>query len=191
MIILAFGVFLESILHLVAAVPSLKASLKARYGERAYGPAFGIASIIGIVIIVIGWRMSDFVPVYDPPEWGRHANYLLTLIAFICLGIFLFRGSWRQRLRFPMAIAAMFWATGHLLANGDLASLILFGGFLAYAVAHLIIASANGVKPSPQVRSGHNLLSILAGVALYGVMTQLHPVLIGVPVFDISMFRGG
>lgn len=186
MILLAFGVFLTAALHLVAAVPPLKARLKAILGEKAYGPAFGIASIVGIAIIVLGWRSSDFVLVYDPPEWGRHANYLLTLIAFIFLGIFLFRGSWRQKVRFPMAFAAIFWATGHLLANGDLASVILFGGFFVYAVLHILIGTLNGVRPTPVVREGHNLLSVLGGIALYGVMTQLHTVLIGVPVFQLS-----
>lgn len=189
MILLALGVVITALLHLVAAVPSLKSGLKAKVGERAYGPVFGIASLIGIAIIVAGFyqtRQTDFINVYDPPEWGRHVNYLLTLIAFICLGIFLFRGRLRQVLRFPMAIAAIFWATGHLFANGDLASVILFGGFLVYGIAHIVIASANGVRPSGEVRQGHDLISILAGVALYGVMTQLHPVLIGVPVFQLT-----
>ena len=186
MLLLAFGVLFTAVLHLVAAVPSLKSRIRQRVGEKAYGPLFGLASILGIVIIVLGWRSSDFVFVYDPPEWGRHANYLLTLIAFVFLGIFLFRGSWRQKVRFPMAFAAIFWATGHLLANGDLASIILFGGFLAYAVLHIIIGTINGVRPSPVVREGHNLLSVLGGIALYGVMTQLHAALIGVPVFQLN-----
>ena len=186
MILLFIGVLLTALMHLVAAVPSLKAKLKARVGERAYGPLFGIASLAGIAIIVLGWRASDFVHVYDPPEWGRHANFLLTLIAFICLGIFIFRGRLRQKLRFPMAFAAIFWATGHLLANGDLASIILFGGFLAYALAHLAIGLANGVRPSPEVRAGHNLLSVLIGIALYGVMVQIHGAVIGVPVFQLG-----
>ncbi|WP_421694438.1 NnrU family protein [Aestuariivirga sp.] len=186
MILLAFGVILTAALHLIAAVPSLKGRLKAVVGERAYGPVFGIASLIGIAIIVLGWRSAAFVPVYDPPTWGKHANFLLTLIAFIFLGIFLFRGSLRQRIRFPMGFAVIFWSIGHLLANGDLASLILFGGFLIYAVLHILIGTANGVRPSPEVRSGHDLLSILAGIALYGVMAQLHGALIGVPVFQLN-----
>ena len=135
---------------------------------------------------MLGWRASPFVPVYDPPEWGRYANFGLTLVAFICLGIFIFRGSLRQKLRFPMAIGAIFWSVGHLLANGDMASLILFGGFLAYALAHIVIGTANGVRPSPEVRAGHNLLSIMMGIALYGIMTQLHGALIGVPVVQLS-----
>jgi uncharacterized membrane protein len=186
MLLLAFGVAFTAVLHLVAAVPSLKARLRQRVGEKAYGPLFGLASILGIVLIVLGWRASDFVFVYDPPEWGRYANYGLTLIAFVFLGIFLFRGSWRQTLRFPMAFAVIFWATGHLLANGDMASIILFGGFLVYAVLHIIIGTANGVRPSPVVREGHNLISVLGGIALYGIMTQLHMALIGVPVFQLS-----
>jgi uncharacterized membrane protein len=187
MILLGLGVLLTALMHLVAAVPPMKSRLKGLVGEKAYGPVFGIASLVGIAVIVLGWRASSFVPVYDPPEWGRHANYLLTLIAFVCLGIFIFRGSLRQKLRFPMALAVIFWAVGHLLANGDLASLILFGGFLAYALAHIAIGTANGVKPSPEVRGGHDLLSILIGIALYGVVVQLHGALFGVHVFQLPL----
>lgn len=187
MILLAFGVLAMALVHLVAAMPAVKSRLKATVGEKAYGPVFGIASLAGIAIIVMGWRMSSFVPVYDAPEWGRYANYLLTLIGFICLGIFIFRGSLRQRLRFPMAWAAVFWAAGHLLANGDLASIILFGGLLAYALAHILIGSANGVRPSPEVRGGHDLVAVLIGIALYGVMAQLHGALFGVPVFALPL----
>ena len=186
MIVLALGVALMSALHLVAAVPTLKQRLTAVLGERAYGPAFGIASLAAIAVIVAGWRLSEFVPVYDPPHWGRYANFLLSFAAFLCLGVFLFRGALRQRLRFPMGLAAMLWSTGHLLANGDRASLILFGGFLAYAVIHIAIATAQGVRPSPDERPGHDLLSLLAGTALYGVMTQLHPVMTGVPILTLT-----
>jgi uncharacterized membrane protein len=186
MIILAFGVLLFLALHGVAAVPGLKAQLKAQIGENAYGPAFGIASIIALAVIVWGWRSSPSVAIYEPPPWGWYANYLLTFIGFLCLGVFLFRGSWRQKLRFPMGIATIFWATGHLFSNGDLASLILFGGFLAGSIAHILVASASGVRPAPEVRIGHDGLSLIFGAALYGIMIQLHTALIGVPVFVLT-----
>lgn len=186
MILLAAGVVLTAALHLVAAVPSLKERLKASVGSKAYGALFGLGSIIGLFVVVIGWHSSGLVAIYDPPVWGRYANFLLTLLAFICLGIFLFRGSLRQKLRFPMAFATIFWSAGHLLSNGDLASLILFGGFLAYGLLHIIIGILNGVRPSPEVRSGHDLLGILAGIALYGVMAQLHGALIGVQVLELT-----
>lgn len=185
MMLLGFGVLAFAVLHLVPAVPGLKARLKAQVGEGLYGPVYGAASIVALVIIVLGWRSSDFVPVYDPPTWGAHANYGFTLIGFICLGIFLFRGKLRQILRFPMGLAVVFWATGHLLANGDQRSVILFGGMLAYALVHIALGLANGVRPTPEVRGGHDLMGVFAGIALYGVMTQLHEVLIGVPVFAL------
>jgi uncharacterized membrane protein len=185
MAVLAFGVLLFAALHLVAAVPGLKQAAKSRLGERVFGPVYGAASLVALAIIVAGWWMADFVFVYDPPEWGAHANFGFTLVAFICFGIFLFRGRLRQRLRFPMGLAVTFWATGHLLANGDLRSVILFGGFLAYALVHMGLGLAYGARPTPEVRGGHDLASVLAGIALYGVMTQLHPYLIGVPVLTL------
>ena len=186
MILLAFGVAAMAALHLIAAVPAWKRRVKAKTGERLYGPLFGLASLAVLAVIAAGWRASAFVPVYEPPAWGWMANYLLTFLAFQCFGVFLFRGMLRQRLRFPMGLAVIFWAAGHLLANGDRRSLILFGGLAAYAVAHVAIAMARGVRPTPDVRLGHDPLSLLAGAALYGVMTQLHPVLIGVPIFALA-----
>jgi uncharacterized membrane protein len=186
MIVLAAGVFLFAAFHVLPAFPAAEQWLKHFTGERLYGPTFGLLSVVALVLIVLGWRMADFVPVYDPPEWGRPANFALTLIAFVCLGIFIFRGTFRQSLRFPLAIGVTFWATGHLLANGDLASLILFGGMLAYAILYIAAGLLNGVRPSPDVRAGHDLLSVLIGVAFYGVMTQLHPVITGVPILALS-----
>lgn len=186
MIILAAGVLLFALLHGVAAIPQYKTYIKSRTGETWYGPVFGLASLFAIAVIVVGWRSSIVAIVYEPVPWGWYVNYVLTFIGFLCLGIFLFRGRLRQRLRFPMGIATVFWAVGHLFANGDLASLILFGGFLWISVAYMAVAMSNGIRPSPEVRIGHDGLSLIFGAALYGIMTQVHPALIGVPIFAIS-----
>ena len=186
MILLVLGILLFSVLHLVPALPRLKAEIVARVGQRVYRPAFGLASIVALAIIVVGWRQAEFVALYEPPAWGRYANYMLTLLGFLCLGIFLFRGRLRQILRFPMGLAVLLWGSGHLLANGDLRSLILFGGSMIYGVLHIAIGLVQGSRPPPELRGGHDLVSLLAGAALYGVMTQLHPVLIGVPIFALT-----
>jgi uncharacterized membrane protein len=186
MIILAAGVLLFALLHGVAAVPRCKSYVVERIGERWYGPVFGLGSLLAIAVIVLGWRSAEFVPVYEPQAWGWYVNYGLTFLGFLCLGIFLFRGHLRQLLRFPMGLAGAFWAVGHLFANGDLASLILFGGFLLFSLIYMAVAVANGIRPSPEVRMGHDGLGLLFGAALYGIMTQLHPVLIGVPIFALS-----
>jgi uncharacterized membrane protein len=186
MILLALGVVLFATCHLTLAVPSLRESWRARLG-RYYGPGLGLLSLIPLVLIVLGWRMAPLSPVYDAPSWGRIATFVLVFLGFLCLGIFIFRGSLRQRLRFPLALGVAFWAAGHLLSNGDAASLILFGGMLTYALSHLAQGFANGVRPSPEIRQGHDVISLIMGAALYGVVAQLHPVLTGVPVVLLSL----
>jgi uncharacterized membrane protein len=186
MILLALGVILFAACHLTLAMPSLRERWRARFG-KFYGPGFGLLSLLPLVLIVLGWRMSPFNPVYEAPSWGRMATFSLVLLAFLCLGIFLFRGSLRQRLRFPLALGAAFWALGHLFSNGDQASLVLFGGMLVYALAHFGLGIANGVRPSPEVRQGHDVISLIVGAALYGVFAQLHPLFTGVPVVTLSL----
>jgi uncharacterized membrane protein len=183
--LLVFGVLAFAAVHLITAVPGWKDRLKARTGERLFGPVFGFASLATLGLVVLGWQRAPSVPVYDPPSWGWHANFGFTFLAFLCLGIFLFRGSLRNVLRYPMGLAVGFWASGHLLANGDQASLILFGGMLLYALLHVMLLSRRGFVPS-DVRGGHDLLSLVGGVALYGVMTQLHAAFIGVPILVLT-----
>jgi len=187
MSLLAASVLLFSVLHLLPALPQTKAAVIARTGAGLYGPIFGALSVVALILIWQGWRGADFIAVYEPPAWGRFANMALSFLAFLLIGVFLFRGQLRQRLRFPMVIAVLLWGTGHLLANGDLRSLILFGGLMAYGLLHIGVGLATGARPTADVRAGHDLISLLAGAALYVAMTQLHPVVIGVPVFQLPM----
>ncbi|MGE0238841.1 MAG: NnrU family protein [Parvibaculaceae bacterium] len=186
MILLGLGVVLFALCHLTLAVPQANAALRRSFG-KFYGPGFGLISLVPLALIILGWRMSPFVPAYEPPSWGRIATFVLVLLAFLCLGIFLFRGRWRQLLRFPLAWAVVFWSLGHLFANGDAASLILFGGMLIYALAHLVLGWANGIRPSTVIRQGHDVISVMFGVALYGVVAQLHALFTGVPVVTLSL----
>ncbi len=186
MILLALGVILFAACHLTLAIPEANEAVRRGFG-KLYGPGFGLVSLVPLVLIVLGWRMAPFDPLYEAPSWGRIATFALVLLAFLCLGIFLFRGSLRQKLRFPLAWGVVFWSLGHLCSNGDWASVILFGGMLIYALAHLGLGSANGIRPSPVIRQGHDVISIIMGVALYGVFAQLHPLLTGVPVVTLSL----
>jgi uncharacterized membrane protein len=186
MILLALGVASFAVFHLTLAVPEAKEALRRGLG-KFHGAGFGLLSLIPLVLIVLGWRMTSFEPVYEAPSWGRIATFALVLVAFLCLGIFLMRGSLRQRMRFPLACSVAFWSIGHLFSNGDIASLILFGGMLVYALAHLSLGIANGIRPQPVIRQGHDMISIIIGVALYGIFAQLHPLFTGVPVVTLSL----
>jgi len=184
-ILLFVAVTLFAVIHLIPAFPSFKDRLKEKLGKK-YGMLFGIGSTVTLILIVIGWQMADRTAVYDPPEWGFRANLALSFLAFLLLGVFLFRGKARQVLRLPLAIGVVLWATGHLLANGDRASVILFGGMLAYAAVHLVAGFAQGFRPSPEVRQGHDIIALFVAVALYGVMIQMHQHIIGVALFSIE-----
>jgi hypothetical protein len=109
----------------------------------------------------------------------------LALASFL-LGMFLFRGAFRQKLRFPLALAIACWAIGHLFAKGDLASFVLFGGMLFCALAFFALGIISGSASPAEVRPGHDLLSIFAGIALFAAMAQLHPLISGVPIVTLT-----
>ena len=178
--VLGFG-----IVHVAPSMPAVKSALKHAFG-KAYGPLYGIASAVLLGLSIYAFRHAQVENLYAVPEWGRYANFILSLLGFICIGIFLFRGSWRNRLKYPMAIGVVLWAVGHLLANGDKASLVLFVGLAAFAVLHAGIKASLGAYEPTEVRHGHNLLSVLGGIALYGIMTQLHYVIAGMRLVHLS-----
>lgn len=187
---LAIAVALFAATHLIPALPGLKARLQARFGAK-YGMFFGLVATVLVIAIILAWRATPFVAVYEPPQWGRHAALALVLVAFVFLGVFVFRGRLRQWVRYPFAIALLFWGSAHLLANGDTASLILFGGLAIYAVVFIVLSLMAKVRPSEDVREGHDVLAIVIGVAFYAAMVQLHAIVIGVPIVTIQNAFGG
>ena len=190
MIFLVVAVLSFSLVHFIPALPGVKSRLKIRFGG-AYGPLFGLAATITLIGVIWAWSMTEFVPVYEPVKYSRYINMGFTFIAFGFLGIFAFRGKLRQFFRFPFAIAVVFWAVGHLIANGDQASIILFGGLLIYALVFIVLSIANKIFPALLVRDGHDTLSLVVGASVYIGMVQLHEILIGVPVIRIEQFFGG
>lgn len=135
-----------------------------------------LISLAGIVLMVIGYRAAPYTELWTPPTFLRHLNNLLMLIAVYLLGIGNVRGVVRTKLRHPMLGAVKVWALAHLLVNGDLASIVLFGGLLAWAVISLILINkAVPVWVRPAVGPLHNDL-IFAGVALllYGAIAYVH-----------------
>lgn len=111
---------------------------RARLGEPGKG-LIAVILVASIVLMVIGYRGMEFVPVYDTPPWTRHVNNLLMLIAVILFGAGSSKSSLRAALRHPMLLGMLFWAVAHLVANGDVAALILFGSMAAWAVAEMVV----------------------------------------------------
>ncbi len=183
--LLALCVALFAAVHLLPTAPALKARLAAACG-RAWGPLYGAAASLGLIAIILAYRASPLVAVYDPPSWGRWVTVPAMAVAFMLFGIFLFRGRARLALRYPFALAVMVWGTAHLFVNGDAAGLILFAGMALYGLAHFVLGWASGIRPEGAPRAGHDLMGPLAGLALFAIMVQLHGAIIGVPVMPLS-----
>ncbi len=171
--ILVIGIALFFLIHLVPLAPGLRASLVGSLGERAYRIAFSLVSAVGVALMIWGYAVTtagSSVPaiVYQPPGWARHATMLLVFLAFICLGVYLHKGRLKVWLRNPMSLAVGLWAAGHLLSNGELPSVLIFGAFLAYALADIAVntiirGKAPAIVPNPR----HDYIAVLAGVLMF------------------------
>lgn len=168
-------------------VPSLREAGITRLGENGWKGLYSLVSLIGIVVIVFGWRefRPDASIVYDPPTWGRRVAELLIPLALI-LNFTASKpvGRIKSLVQHPFLLAVALWSVGHLFANGDQASVIVFGSFLAYAVANALAVTRRG-EPRAEFESYvSDFRAILIGVGLTVViMLWLHPWIAGVALF--------
>lgn len=160
------------------------AQLAAR-GEPVWKGLYALLSLIGFALIVYGYGQARgaAVVLYQPPAALRHVAWLLMLPVFTLLLAAYMPGRISAAARHPMLVATKLWALAHLLANGTLASTVLFGSFLAWAVADRIslrrrvARSVPGVPPGPY----NDAIAIVAGLGLYAAFIgALHLWLIGV-----------
>ncbi|MHA7850202.1 NnrU family protein [Roseovarius sp.] len=138
----------------------------------------GVAAVIilaGLVLMIIGYRGAEFINLWYPPTWTVHLNNLLMLIAVFVYGMSATRGRLRGKMRHPQLVAVKIWAVAHLLVNGDLASVILFGGMLAWAVVQVIVINRTEewVRPEPG-KASKDILLVVITLVLFGVMTAIH-----------------
>jgi uncharacterized membrane protein len=138
----------------------------------------GVAAVIilaGLVLMIIGYRGAEFINLWYPPTWTVHLNNLLMLIAVFVYGMSATRGRLRGKMRHPQLVAVKIWAVAHLLVNGDLASVILFGGMLAWAVVQVIVINRTEewVRPEPG-KASKDILLVVITLVLFGVMTGIH-----------------
>ena len=136
--ILVLGLLLFLGAHSVSIVkPGLRGQFIGQFGQNAWQGAFGLVALSGFLLILWGYGLArqDPIILYTPPTWLRHINLLLMLGVFPLLLATYFPGRIQSAVGHPTLLAVKLWAFGHLLANGALADLLLFGGFLAWAIA--------------------------------------------------------
>lgn len=161
----------------------------ARYAAMGEGPWKGIYSLVslaGFALIIWGYSLAQpYAPdLYDPPVWMRHLNSLLMLPAMIFLvAANLKTGRIKAAVKHPMLLATKLWAFGHLLANGDAASVVLFGAFLVWAIADRISVKRRtaGIPDDLETPStSADIIAVVVGCILYGLFVwKLHLWLFG------------
>lgn len=187
MLILVVGLVILLGVHTLTTLREQRKALIARLGDGGYKAAYALASTLGLALIVYGfgtYRASGYIPVWDPPIWARHLTILIVWLAFIALAAaFSPAGKIKGALKHPMLVAVKTWALGHLLANGDLGSIVLFGSILGWAVYDRIALKRRGDTGAPPAPFGKgDWIAIGAGTVGFLAMFMLHPVLIGVSV---------
>ena len=186
MTLLILGLLLFLGIHSVSIVaPAWRDAQVAKRGENTWKGIYSVLSIVGFVLLVYGYGQARQtpVPLYAPPIALRHVALLLMLPVFVLLLAAYLPGRIQTAAKHPMLLATKLWATAHLLANGNLADVLLFGGFLAWAVADRISMKRRAPRAVPGAPAGrfNDAIAIVAGLALYGLFVKGgHAWLIGI-----------
>jgi len=192
MLLLIVGLVVFIGIHLVSMNRELRAGLIGRFGEAPYKIAYSVIALVGLAVIVVGYGKLQLAPgknpeIWTPPFAFRHVALLLLLPAMVLLVAANVPSRIRTLVGHPMLFALKLWALAHLMSNGDLASIVLFGSLLAYAVVDLISVKrrtdGSGLGPLGAARGGlvGDLVAVGGGLALYAAMVLgLHRILFGV-----------
>ena len=188
MSILILGLVIFIGTHCVSTLPERRTALITRFGAGQFKTAYALASLVGLVLI--GWGFSRYradgmVQLWTPPAFARHITMTLMWFAFVALAsAYVPAGRIRGWLKHPMLTAVKIWALAHLIANGDLGGLLLFGGLLAFAVYDRISLKRRGDAGAPPFSAftAGDALALGIGTAAYAGVLYLHPALFGVAV---------
>ena len=189
MLVLVIGLMLFFAIHLVPTNVDLKIGLMARFGGNGYKAIFAVVSLVGLALIVVGFAKLQMHPgknpqLWVPPMWTRHIAMGLMPLSMIALVATYVPSHIHAMLKHPMLVAIKIWALAHLLANGDLAALVLFGSFLAFAVYDRISVKRRHDTGPIGDRSGpwiNDAIVVVVGLALYAaIVLWLHQLVIGV-----------
>ncbi|MGA9602497.1 MAG: NnrU family protein [Methyloceanibacter sp.] len=183
LLIVAIAVFLG--IHLVPTMTELRDRLIGRLGRTGYRVLFALLSTASLILLIYAFAKAPVVTVWSPPAWTRWVAIVLMLPAFIFLVAAFVPGKIKAKLKHPFLVAIKTWALAHLIANGDLAAMILFAAFLAYAVYDRISLkhrTATSLIPIPATGPPLNdVVAVVLGTVLYVVVLfWLHKLLIGV-----------
>lgn len=185
---LIFGLILFLGVHSVSIVaPAGRDRAIERLGPMGWRGLYGVVALAGLFLIVRGYSdvRDQTAILYMFPRWIQAITELLMLPVFPLLLAAYLPGMIRTAAKHPMLVAVKLWATAHLLANGSVADVVLFGSFLIWAVADRISLKRRTARPAPALPAGpwNDWIALVGGIAIYGVMLNGgHAWLIGKPL---------
>jgi uncharacterized membrane protein len=181
--------------HVFVTMRAERAAAIARIGENPYKIVFALVSLIGLFLIGYGfgqYRAAGWIDIWYPPRWTYYITQFLMWPASIFVVAAYIRGNIWRTLKHPMLIGVKTWAAAHLISNGDLGSILLFGSFLAWAVYDRITLkhrSDPGAPPIPVGGRRNDIIALAVGTVLYLALGLVfHPLVVGHAVFGKSAF---
>ena len=192
LLIMIAGLVLFLGIHTLTTRRDARARAIARLGKGGYKILYVLVSVAGLVLIAWGfsqYRQYEWINVWYPPTWMRHIALALMLPAIILVVASYIRGRIFTTLKHPMLTGVKLWAVLHLMANGDLGSIILFGSVLVWAVYDRISLKRRADAGAPPIPVGgvtNDLIAVGVGVVAYlALVFVFHPLVIGVPIVGV------
>ena len=192
LLVMILGLVLFFGIHTLTTRRDLRARLIGSWGESGYKAGYALVSLAGLVLIVWGfahYRAAGRIDLWYPPKALKHITEALMLPAVILVVAAYLRGRIYTAVKHPMLSGVKLWAAAHLIANGDLGGIILFGSFLGWAVFDRISLKRRedpGGPPIPVGGWGNDFIAVAVGIVAYLALGfAFHPVVIGVPVFGV------
>lgn len=171
-ILIAGLVIFLGVHSIVIFAPQVRTQARAKLGEGPWKGLYSLVALLGFVLIVYGFGLARQSPtvLYTPPHWMRHVTFLVMLPVFPLIVAAYLPGRIKTALKHPMLAAVKFWALAHLLSNGTLADVLLFGGFLAWAVVDRISLKRRAqVVPTAASGRFNDVIAVVLGLALYAL----------------------
>jgi len=174
------GLVIFFAIHLLPSVPTLRNALFSKLGEKPYKGIYGLISFVGLYFVVTGKGEDEFIDMWEPATWSYVVTNVSMIVALYCIISMHMQSSLKRFTAHPMLWGITFWSCGHLFTNGDQASIVLFGSFLAYALFAMFSANRRGAKPvGHKIPLRYDAMIAVISTVVYVALANLHPYFTG------------
>jgi len=180
MVWLILGLLLFFGVHLLPCFPGVRARLVEWLGEYPWKGVFSLIAGGGLGLMIIGFAYAPTMSLWHTPSWGRFLVVVTMPVALVLFAAAYLPGNIKRLTAHPMLWGVALWGAVHLVVNGELAALLLFGSFVAYALIDMVSARARGARRAVTARPWWNdALTVAVGLAAYWLAMRYHGVLFG------------